>query len=124
MYSKLINEKDEEIKNLEIAFKTETNIKKQYENDIKILKEKIKELTLSNNGSLIITSEFKILWKDLGNQISILFKNFYDFPFIIFNLIQELLCILERNINSKIEYIKKNFIQVLSPGTEKINMND
>ena len=124
MYSKLINEKDEEIKNLEIAFKTETNIKKQYENDIKILKEKIKELTLSNNGSLIITSEFKILWKDLGNQISILFKNFYDFPFIIFNLIQELLCILERNINSKIEYIKKNFIQVLSPGTEKINMKD
>ena len=124
MYSKLINEKDEEIKNLEIAFKTETNIKKQYENDIKILKEKIKELTLSNNGSLIITSEFKILWKDLVNQISILFKDFYDYPFIIYNLIQELLCIIERNINSKIEYIKKNFIQVLSPGTEKINMKE
>ena len=88
MYSKLINEKDEEIKNLEIAFKTETNIKKQYENDIKILNEKIKELSLNNNGSLIITSEFKILWKDLVNQISILFKDFYDYPFII--LIQKL----------------------------------
>ena len=124
MYSKLLNEKDEEIKNLEIAFKNETNIKKQYENDIKILNEKMKEMTLNNNGSLIITSEFKLLWKDLANKISILFKNFYDYPFIIYNLIQELFCILENNINTKIEFIKKNFIQVLSPGTEKINMND
>ena len=41
-YIDLINEKDEEIKNLEIAFKKEKNMKKQYKNNIKILNEKMK----------------------------------------------------------------------------------
>jgi hypothetical protein len=38
-----INQKDEEIKNLEIEYKKEINIKKKYENEIKKLNEKMKE---------------------------------------------------------------------------------
>ena len=123
-YFDLINEKDEEIKNLEIAFKKEKNMKKQYENNIKILNEKMKELTINNNGSFIISSEFNSLWNELVKQISFLFKNYFDYPNLFFNLIQELFCIIDNNINVKIDNIKEYFIQVLSPGTQKISKKD
>ena len=123
-YIDLINEKDEEIKNLEIAFKKEKNMKKQYENNIKILNEKMKELTINNNGSFIISSEFNSLWNELVKQISFLFKNYFDYPNLFFNLIQELFYIIDNNINVKVDNIKEYFIEVLSPGTEKISKKD
>ena len=118
-----INQKDEEIKNLEIAKKKEINIKKKYENEIKKLNEKMKEFSKNNNGQFIISSEFNSLWNNLSVELS-LFEDYYEYPNILYHLIHELFCILENNINEKIEYIKESFIEVLCPGNEKINIKD
>ena len=118
-----INQKDEEIKNLEIAYKKEINIKKKYENEIKKLNEKMKEFSKNNNGQFIISSEFNSLWNNLSVELS-LFEDYYEYPNILYHLIHELFCILENNINEKIEYIKESFIEVLCPGNEKINIKD
>ena len=120
-FNKLIQEKDEKIKSLEIEFLKETNIKKEYEQNIKKLNEK---LLINHNDQFITSSEFYLLWNNLGTQFSYFYQNFYGYPNILFSLIHELLIIINNHIEHKIENIKEYFIQILSPGSEKINKKD
>ena len=120
-FFKLIKEKDEKIKTLEIEYCKETNIKKEYEKNIKLLNEK---LIINHNLQFISSSDFYLLWNKLGNQFSFFYQKFYQFPNILYSLIQELLIIINNHIEHKIENIKEYFIQILSPGSEKINKKD
>ena len=120
-FFKLINERDEKIKSLENEYIKENNIKKEYENNIKKLNEK---LLINNNYQFIASSEFYLLWNNLGSQILFSYQKFCEYPNILYNLIQELLIIINNHIEYKIENIKEYFIEILSPGTEKISKKD